>query len=104
MSSFQCSLQYTANTLGTGWYAVALQIEDFTSPSSTTPLSSIPLQFLVNIYITSSGCASRPELTGSTIVDGLCIGVPFGATWSNRIVAQSSSTSVRYKSYNYYCA
>ena len=94
-SLLQCSLRYTANTLNPGWYGVALQIEDFASPSSSTPLSSIPLQFLVNIYYTGNACASRPQLVGSTVADGLCIGVPFGTTWSNRIVAQSGSTSVK---------
>ena len=95
-SLLQCSLRYTANALlNPGWYGVALQIEDFASSSSSTPLSSIPLQFLVNIYYTGSACANRPELVGSTVSDGLCIGVPFGTTWSNRIVAQSGSTSVK---------
>ena len=92
----QCSLRYTGNSLSPGWYGVALQIEDFASPSSTTPLSSVPLQFLVNVYYTGSACASRPELVGSTVADGVCIGVPFGTTWSNRIIAQSGSSTVRY--------
>ena len=92
----QCSLQYSAYTLSAGWYAVALQIEDFASPNSTTPLSSIPLQFLVNIYDTSTPCISGPELVGSTVADGLCIGVQFGTTWNNRITAQSGSSSIRY--------
>ncbi|WAR04176.1 hypothetical protein MAR_019545, partial [Mya arenaria] len=41
-----CVISYYANH-GTGWYGVTVQIEDFDSVYSTTPLSSIPVQFLV---------------------------------------------------------
>ena len=95
--SFQCALTFTANSLSTGWYAVALQIEDFASTTSTTPLSSIPLQFLVFVFSSSASCASRPELVGVTPLDGSCYPVAPGSTWSARIVAQSGSSSVRYR-------
>lgn len=32
-----------------GNYAVAVQIEDFTDSSSTVPLSSVPLQFVITV-------------------------------------------------------
>ena len=86
----------SANTLSTGWYGVALQIEDFASTTSTTPLSSIPLQFLVNVFDSSASCASRPQLVGVTPPDGSCYPVASGSTWTARIVAQSGSSSVRY--------
>ena len=91
----QCALVINANSLSNGWYGVALQIEDFASTSSSTPLSSIPLQFLVFVFSSSSSCASRPELVGVTPPDGSCYPVPSGSTWSARIVAQSGSSSVR---------
>ena len=40
----QCELQYVAPSL-IGDYAVALQIEDFMSPTDVIPLSSVPVQF-----------------------------------------------------------
>ena len=94
--SIQCALIISANTLNNGWYGVALQIEDFASTTSTTPLSSIPLQFLVNVFDSSASCASRPELVGATPPDGSCYPVASGSTWTARIVAQSGSSSVRY--------
>ena len=94
--SMQCALIITANSLSTGWYGVALQIEDFSSTTSTTPLSSIPLQFLVNVFSSSASCASRPELVGVTPPDGSCYPVASGSTWTARIVAQSGSSSVQY--------
>lgn len=94
--SLQCALTFTANSLSTGWYGVALQVEDFASTNSTTPLSSIPLQFLVFVFSSSASCASRPVLVGVTPPDGSCYPVAPGSTWSARIIAQSGSSSVRY--------
>lgn len=37
------------NSVPTGNYAMALQIEDFINSSSTVPLSSVPLQFVINV-------------------------------------------------------
>lgn len=92
----QCALIITANSLSTGWYGVALQIEDFASTTSTTPMSSIPLQFLVFVFSSSASCASRPMFVGVTPPDGSCYPVASGSTWTARIVAQSGSSSVRY--------
>lgn len=41
-----------------GNYAVALQIEDFTDSSSSVPLSSVPLQFIITVQ--TSTCSSSP--------------------------------------------
>ena len=94
--SFQCGLVHSAYSLTRGWYAVAIQIEDFATTTSTTPLSSIPLQFLVYVFDSSASCASRPELVSPTPPDGSCYPVATGSSWSARIVARSGSSSVRY--------
>lgn len=52
--SFQSSCSFTVNSsalssVNTGNYAVALQIEDFIDSSSTVPLSSVPLQFVITV-------------------------------------------------------
>ena len=90
----QCTLVYTANSTNSSWYAVALQIEDFLSTTSTTPLSSIPVQFLAYVFNSTMPCASAPELVDVTPPDGSCHPVAFGSTWSARIVAQAGSDSI----------
>ena len=99
-SVLQCTLRYAA-TGSNGWYAVALQIEDFASPSDTIPLSSVPLQFLVLVFTSSAPCASRPEFVEPTRVDGSCVGVPFNTTWHEPLIAQSGAEGVRYIWYKY---
>ena len=94
--SFQCGLVHSAYSLSRGWYAVAIQIEDFATTTSTIALSSIPLQFLVYVFDSSASCASRPELVSPTPPDGSCYPVATGSSWSARIVARSGSSSVRY--------
>ena len=73
-----------------GLYAVALQIEDFTSTTSSVPMSSVPLQFLVNVYSSSSTCGSGPSLSCSaTLQDGSVVYVTVGLLWQETIVATS---------------
>ena len=45
-----------------GLYAAALQIEDFYSNdvARSNPLSSVPLQWLVDVVDTGTPCSSRP--------------------------------------------
>lgn len=50
---FQTNCSFTVNSnlssTSIGDYAVALQIEDFTDSSSSIPLSSVPLQFIITV-------------------------------------------------------
>ncbi|XP_053395370.1 mucin-like protein [Mercenaria mercenaria] len=66
-SSLDMSTCTISNTVGhtTGYYAVAIQIEDFVNGTSTTPLSSIPLQFLVYVY-SGSGCIDASQFVSPT--------------------------------------
>ena len=79
----------------TGNYAVALQVEDFMSPTDIAPLSSIPVQFVVRAenIPSNSPCTSQPEFVGTTPSDGACIGVPFNTPWNARIIARVSNSS-----------
>ena len=86
---FQCILQ-VSNGISTGWYAVALQIEDFVSTSSSVAMSSVPFQFLVNVYSSSSSCDSEPILS-SSLEDGSVVEVAVGSLWHETIVATSAS-------------
>ena len=86
----QCNIQYTANET-TGLYAVALQIEDFASTADTLPLSSIPLQFIIEVYNSTAPCPSnQPKIVGGT----RCVRV--SSTYREHIVAQSGSWNIRF--------
>ena len=91
----QCEIHYTGSYgLAIGDYAVALQVEDFMSSTDTTPLSSVPVQFVVRIRsFPSSPCTSRPELVGDTPLNGSYFEVPFNTSWSATITARVSSSS-----------
>ena len=88
--SIQCNLQYTANET-IGLYAVALQIEDFASTTDTVPLSSIPLQFIIEVYSSTAPCVSnQPEIIGGT----RCVEIL--SSYQERIVAQSGGCNIRF--------
>jgi len=91
----QCNLQFPA-TGSAGLYAVALQIEDFATTASSVALSSVPIQFLVDVFTSSASCASgtQPEFVGVTRVDGSCVGVP--STYQEPIIAKSGGSGVRF--------
>ena len=92
-----CVLTYTA-TGALGWYGVAIQMEDFISLTNTTPLSSVPIQFLLYVYSDGLPCnvTTAPELVpGETPPDGSCIPVPTGGTYQAGIVAYSGGVGFR---------
>lgn len=90
----QCIIRYEA-TSSVGWYAVALQIEDFASPTDLIPLSSVPAQFLVLVFSSSEPCSSQPEFVGVTRLGGSCVGVPFNTTFNEPLIVQSGGVGVR---------
>ena len=96
-SILQCSLQYDA-TGSVGWYAVALQIEDFASTTDTIPLSSIPVQFLVNVFTSSQPCSAQPVFVGSTVASGACIAVL--STYNDTIFVETGGAGVRLALHN----
>ena len=82
-----------------GWYAAAIQVEDFISSTSTTPMSSVPLQFLIFVFSNNQPCTGgvRPSLVdGEFPPDESCIPVPFMTTYTAGIVADSGGPSARY--------
>lgn len=98
-SLLQCELQYVASNL-TGDYAVALQVEDFISPTDITPLSSVPVQFVVRVEDIPSNppCTGQPAFTDITPLEGACIGVSLNTSWraiiSARVSNGSTATSI----------
>lgn len=60
-----CTIVFTLPTTRVNWYyVIALQIEDYYDASSTTPMSSVPIQFLLYAYSPSGSCTTRPEIIG----------------------------------------
>ena len=66
-----CSLLYVADQ-GQRFRAAALMIEDF-QPGSTTPLSSVALQFLILVVDTMRSCSVNPTFVPPTPYDDSCI-------------------------------
>ena len=97
--NFQCSLQYTASG-SVGWYAVALQIEDFASTTDVIPLSSIPVQFLVLVFTSSQPCSAQPVFVGSTVASGACIGVL--STYHDTIFVETGGAGVRLALFSFF--
>ena len=78
---------YNANG-ALGIYAVALQVEDFISGSSTVAMSSVPVQFLVQVQqIAIPPGVTDPTFVGTTPADGSCIAV--GSLYQEQITARS---------------
>ena len=87
-----CSLSYDPtllpDPLPTQIQAVAVMIEDFL-PGSTTPLSSVALQFLVLITNPDQPCTAGPEFVPPTLPQGTCVAIPPGKTFTTTVFATS---------------
>ena len=78
-------------------------MEDFISSNSSTPMSSVPVQFLVNVFSSHLSCtAIKPVLVGETLPNGACIPVPFGTTFRTSVVALVAHAGVRYGFFLYH--
>ncbi|CAF4098017.1 unnamed protein product, partial [Adineta steineri] len=82
-----CTIVFTLTMAG--WYAVAaLQIEDFYSSTSTTPMSSVPIQFLFYGYgAPLDNCTIPPAIIGN-LPNRACIGTPIGSNVTQYIIIQ----------------
>jgi len=61
-----CTLVFNLSSSQIGqYYAVALQIEDFYNSTSTTPMSSVPIQFLFYAVAAPTNCSVRPSIIGA---------------------------------------
>lgn len=58
-----CTLIFTLNSLS--YYGITLQIEDYFNSTTTRPMSSIPVQFLLYGISSPIGCSMKPSLFGS---------------------------------------
>ena len=86
-----CELWYNSAGQGTGYYAVAIQIEDFSS-TDAVPLSSIPLQFLVNVS-SNRTCGKEPLIIDASLPDGTFMNIAFNTKMSYFVKAQAFTNS-----------
>ncbi|CAF4441729.1 unnamed protein product [Rotaria sp. Silwood2] len=77
LNSSSCMMSYTASAVG--FWAVSLMMEDYEFSWQTTPLSATPLQFIVEVYASTSSCVVGPSYTGARPA-GACVGVDIGQT------------------------
>ncbi|CAF0857108.1 unnamed protein product [Adineta ricciae] len=81
-----CTLVFTLTTAAI-YSAVALQIEDFYNSAATTPMSSVPLQFLFYGYGNPGGCSTPPAIIGNR-PNRACIGTPIGSNVTEYVIVQ----------------
>lgn len=91
LSPDTCTLTYNA-VYSTGWYAVAIQVEDYSYTLSSLPLSSVPVQFLVQVYRSGDSCTEKPQLVDPSPQDGDCIVVHQNETYEATIAASVESS------------
>ncbi|CAF5006832.1 unnamed protein product [Rotaria sp. Silwood1] len=79
-----CTIIITGQTVD-NWFAVAIMVEDFISPTSTTPLSAVPVQFLVHV-VNSPSCTTEPVIAGIPLEDS-CTPITVGQTFHSMLIA-----------------
>ncbi|CAF0950721.1 unnamed protein product [Adineta ricciae] len=86
LTKSNCTLSFQLPSINL-YYACALQIEDYFNSAATTPMSSVPIQFLFYGYQPSSNC-SRPSIIGVR-PNRACIGVPYNVQLNETIMVQT---------------
>ena len=92
LNSTTCTITYYANR-GTGYKVVAVMVEDFVSGSSQ-PLSSVALQFLVQVVSSSQPCSRKPKFISPTPSSGSHITISPGGTFTAQLRADSGYSSL----------
>lgn len=78
--SRDCKVTITGTSL-TGWYCASIQVEDFINSTSTSPMSSVPVQFLIYVYMPKT--CSVPSVTSPAT----CVGVQVGVSHTFNLTA-----------------
>ncbi|CAF4031459.1 unnamed protein product, partial [Rotaria magnacalcarata] len=78
-----CTVIITGTVIS-DWFAVTVVVEDFINSSSTTPLSSVPIQFLVDV-VAPSPCTTPPEVY--ELSEASCTPITVGQTYTSQLIA-----------------
>lgn len=73
---------------------MAVQVEDYISATDTIAMSSVPVQFLVNIVEAIPENVTAPAFVGDIPGDGTCITIPVGSTFNLRLTARSGGDDI----------
>ena len=73
------------------FYGGAVQTEDYASQLDRIPVSSVALQFIVNVYRSDYNCTSQPRFSYFTRRDKSCIGVEFNKTHTEILFATTGT-------------
>jgi hypothetical protein len=73
-----CTLSFTGSVAGI-WYGIALQVEDFINDTSTVPMSSVPVQFLIYVLPTPT-CIILPLILPLTDCLNVEVGISINVT------------------------
>ncbi|XP_062599940.1 integrin beta-like protein A, partial [Saccostrea cucullata] len=85
-----CMFSY--NPTKTGTFGVHVQIEDFSTRPAAAVLSSVPLQFLIEVFDDDPlTCTDAPVFVAPTPIDGSCYSV--SNTFTKVLVARTASAS-----------
>ncbi|CAF4030879.1 unnamed protein product [Adineta steineri] len=67
------------------WFAVTIMVEDFINSTSITPLSSVPVQFLVHV-VAAASCTTPPEIIGIP-EEQSCTALTVGQNFTSQLIA-----------------
>ena len=86
--SSDCVLTITGLRIN-DWYCAPIQVEDFLNITTTTALSSVPVQFLIYVYQPKN--CSIPTISSPSSCIGVQVGVPYTFTFTAINYCGSSS-------------
>ncbi|KAL5518188.1 hypothetical protein EMCRGX_G003876 [Ephydatia muelleri] len=87
-----CTLNLTG--MPDGLYTIALQIEDTPTSNSVRSLSSVPLQFLLELYSSPYSCDQLPQIINNITNGSDISGLKSNTEWKYRITAQTSGPTI----------
>ena len=64
--------------------------------TTTSPLSSIPVQFLIYVDLSNETCEQKMDFVPPTPPEDACIGVPQGTVFEGAVVVRLEHTDRRY--------
>ncbi|CAF1317202.1 unnamed protein product [Rotaria sordida] len=85
-----CTISLTG-LISNVWYPIALQVEDFINKTSTVPMSSVPVQFLIYVQATPA-CTILPVIVSLTDCLEVQVGVTTNFTLYIENLCNSSAT------------